>query len=74
MSKRVRYTIRQVLKEVFADEDSDYDAEEDICANLSENVSKTRENVHIDTSDETDLFLESNPKPSICFSISAERE
>ena len=65
MSKRARYTVRQVLEEVFADEDSDYDPEEeDIPANLSENVSETGENVSIDTSVENDTFLESNPQPS----------
>ena len=65
MSKRARYTVRQVLEEVFADEDNDYDPEEeDIRANWSENVSETGENVGIDTSDETDALLESNPQPS----------
>ena len=63
------------LKEVFADKVSNYHPEEeDIRANLSENVSKTGENVGIDTSDKTDAFLESNPQTSVHLSISAERE
>ena len=65
MSKRQRFTVRQVLDEVFADPDSDYDP--DVEDNRSES-SKSSDHVSDgwiadtdDTCDETSSFGDVNP-------------